>query len=119
MPRTTKAQTQSDAAKGLLSASILLEDDPELDSFSDQDEFEAYALADDISDFLDLSALNWMEIAQAIAGDRLRGTYDQIQKSLDFFCLLTSTSRYIYTLCADAEFDSITLYMYLLNKNLN
>jgi hypothetical protein len=99
MPRTTKAQTQSDAAEGLLSASILLEDDPELDLFSNQDEFEAYALADDISDFLDLSALNWMEIAQAIAGDRLRGTYDQIQKSLDFFSVCLQAHQGIYIHC--------------------
>jgi hypothetical protein len=89
MPRTTQVQAQSDAiyaAEVLLSASIALEDDPDLDQFEDEDALEGDLLADDdISEILELSALNWMAIAQGMSGDGSRGSYDQIPKSLDFF----------------------------------
>ncbi|KAJ7229784.1 hypothetical protein GGX14DRAFT_383754 [Mycena pura] len=90
MPRTTKTQTQADilyAAETLMAASILLEDDPdEADLLLGSDsEDEGELLHDNVAELLDISALNWMAIAQRMTGDGFRGTYDQIPKSADFF----------------------------------
>ncbi|KAJ7500003.1 hypothetical protein FB451DRAFT_1207193 [Mycena latifolia] len=76
MPRTTKAQAQSDViyvAEGLMAL------------FEYQDEFEADLLTDDVSEILDLSAMNWIAIAESMTGDGSRGSYDHIPKSADFF----------------------------------
>ena len=91
MPRTTKAQNQSDAiytAEKLLMASAALEDEPDMDElglFEAEDPFEAHLFADDTSEVLELSAFNWIAIAQAMTGEGSRGAYDQIPKSVDFF----------------------------------
>ncbi|KAJ7314285.1 hypothetical protein DFH08DRAFT_821639 [Mycena albidolilacea] len=91
MPRATKVETQSDliyAAEALLAASIALEDDPETEQmalFEDQEAYDADLLADNTSDLLDITVLNWMEIAQQMTGDGSRGPYDKIPKSVDFF----------------------------------
>ncbi|KAJ7746036.1 hypothetical protein B0H16DRAFT_1462622 [Mycena metata] len=91
MPQTTKAQTQSDllyTAEALLTAAIVLEDDLETEEialFEDQEAFDADLVADDISEILELYALDWIAIAAAMSGDGSRGAYDQIIKSKDFF----------------------------------
>jgi hypothetical protein len=88
MTRTTKTQIQSDIlhlAETLLAASTLLEDDADPGEVFGVDEEDAEFFGDDISDVLDLAALNWVELAQYMSGDGLRGTYDQIAKSKDFF----------------------------------
>jgi hypothetical protein len=87
MPRTTKAQTQSDllyVAENIMTASVLLEDDPHDTDLFGMEEEEDDFWNDDVSDVLDLAALNWMAIAQSMSGDGSRGTYDQIPKSADF-----------------------------------
>ncbi|KAF7362660.1 DDE Tnp4 domain-containing protein [Mycena venus] len=88
MTRTTKTQIQSDIlhlAETLLAASTLLEDDPDDPDLFGMNEEDTECFSDDISDVLDLAALNWVELAQYMAGDGSRGTYDQIAKSKDFF----------------------------------
>lgn len=88
MPRTTKAETQADVlamAGAMFTASILLEDDLDEADLLALDAEEAELFHDDISDTLDVSALNWVAIAEFMAGDGSRGTYDQIPKSKDFF----------------------------------
>ncbi|KAJ7818126.1 hypothetical protein B0H14DRAFT_3474107 [Mycena olivaceomarginata] len=91
MPRPTKIQTQSDliyTAEGLLAVALASEDDPDLEQlalFEDEEAFEADLLADNTSELLEVSALNWIEIAQRMDGDGSRGPYDQIPKSADFF----------------------------------
>ncbi|KAF8151200.1 hypothetical protein K438DRAFT_1988196 [Mycena galopus ATCC 62051] len=67
MPRPMRAQTQSDAlyiAEELLAASLVLDDDPDLELFADEAEFEADFVADDTLEPLELSALNWVAIAE-------------------------------------------------------
>jgi hypothetical protein len=57
--------------------------DPDLDQFEDEDALEGDLLVDGgISEILELSAPNWMEIAQGMSGDGSRGSYDRIPKSL-------------------------------------
>jgi hypothetical protein len=91
MPRTTKAQTQADAiyvAERFFEASLALEDDTDLDGsglLEEEDLLAAELLADDISEVLELAALNWTEIARYMVGDGSRGPYNQIPKSVDFF----------------------------------
>ncbi|KAJ6528964.1 hypothetical protein B0H19DRAFT_1274585 [Mycena capillaripes] len=88
MPSTTKAQTQADilyVAENLMAASVLLEDDPDDADLMGLNDEEAEHFADDISDVLDLTALNWASIAEFMSGDGSRGPYDQIPKSVDFF----------------------------------
>jgi hypothetical protein len=67
MPQTTKAQLQSDilhVTENLLAAAIFLEDDaddPDLLGMSSDDEKaveKAELLSDDVSDMLDLTAVN-------------------------------------------------------------
>jgi hypothetical protein len=71
--------------EGLLAASIALEDAPDLDLFIDEDEFEADLIAEDNSEILELSALNWITIAEEMANTGFRGAYNLIPKSADFF----------------------------------
>lgn len=77
-----------DLAQSLMLAAVALEDDP-IDALlleSDSEESDSELLAeDDIADLLDLTALNWTEIALSMTGDGSRGSYDQIPKSVDFF----------------------------------
>ncbi|KAJ7125513.1 hypothetical protein C8R43DRAFT_958468 [Mycena crocata] len=99
MPRTTKAQLQSDllhVAENLMVASIALEDDPDDTDLLGMDDDEADFLTDDIADVLDLESLNWMAIAQCMSGDGSRGSYDQIPKSVDFFsvCLRAPNHKF-------------------------
>ena len=95
MPRTTKTQTQADLlynAETFLPASMLLEDDTEDTELLGLDsDDEAKPLGDNVTEILDLSALNWVLIAQAMSGDRSCGPYDQIPKSVDFFSVCLST----------------------------
>ncbi|KAJ7207237.1 hypothetical protein GGX14DRAFT_396646 [Mycena pura] len=68
MPRTTKAQNQSDTiytAEKLLMASAALEDEPDMDElglFEAEDPLEAHLFADSTSEVLELSAFNWIAI---------------------------------------------------------
>ncbi|KAJ7182931.1 hypothetical protein C8R43DRAFT_941015 [Mycena crocata] len=86
MPKATKIQQYSDVlfiAENLLAASVALEEDvDDLDGF---EEDEAELFCDDISEILDLTSLDWLEIAEFMLGDGSRGRYDQIPKSVDFF----------------------------------
>ncbi|KAF7334180.1 DDE Tnp4 domain-containing protein [Mycena venus] len=97
MPRPTKAQTKSDliyTAEGLLTASIVFEDNPDVEEmalFEDQEAYEA-DLADDTSDLLEISALMWLEIVERMDGDGSRGSYDKIPKSVDFFSMTSLAS---------------------------
>ncbi|KAJ7140544.1 hypothetical protein C8R43DRAFT_954829 [Mycena crocata] len=101
MPRTTKTQTQADVlhiAETMMAASVALEDDPDEADLLGYTEEEADLFDDDIAEILDLTALNWMAIAQCMTGDGSRGTYDQIPKSVDFFsnsgiCFVVMTLR--------------------------
>ncbi|KAJ7156767.1 hypothetical protein C8R46DRAFT_1294519 [Mycena filopes] len=71
MPRTSKTDTQGDLlhlAETLLVTSIALEDDDDADLLG-YEEDEAEFLEDDITDILDLAALNWMEIVHRMTGD--------------------------------------------------
>jgi hypothetical protein len=88
MPRLGKIQTQSDlicTVEGLLAAALSSEDNPYLEWLEDEEAFEADLLADNASEPLELSALNWIKTAQRMARDGSRGPYDQISKSADFF----------------------------------
>ncbi|KAJ6625081.1 hypothetical protein B0H10DRAFT_2186299 [Mycena sp. CBHHK59/15] len=67
MLRIAKAQTQADVlhiAETFLAASIVLEEDPVETDLLGYDEEEAQLLHDDITETLDLSALNWIAIAE-------------------------------------------------------
>jgi hypothetical protein len=66
MPRPSKTQTQSNliyTAEALLAASIVLEDDPETEEMALFGAYDADFLADNTSDLLEITALNWIEIA--------------------------------------------------------
>ncbi|KAJ7435450.1 hypothetical protein FB451DRAFT_1194632 [Mycena latifolia] len=85
MPQPTKAQAYSDllfVAENLLAASIALADDlDDLDAgdWADED-FDADCLPNDVSGVLDLTSLNWMEIAEYLMGGCSRGPYNKIPK---------------------------------------
>jgi hypothetical protein len=88
MPRTTQAELQADIlslAEQLLTASLLLEADDWDAYLLGAEEDEEFKADNDVSELLDLTALNWLEIAQAISGDGSCGTYDRIPKFTDFF----------------------------------
>ncbi|KAJ7439489.1 hypothetical protein FB451DRAFT_1415707 [Mycena latifolia] len=93
MPQPTKAQAYSDllfVAENLLAASIALADDlDDLDAGDSADEdFDADCLSNDVSDVLDLSSLNWMEIADYMMGDGSRGPYNKIPKVIEALIIL-------------------------------
>jgi hypothetical protein len=88
MPRQSQAQAQSDAffmAEGFLAASLVLDDDLDIDLFDDEDDFEADLIADDSLELFKFSALNWIAIAEQMTGGDTRGPYNLIPKSVDFF----------------------------------
>ncbi|KAJ7142205.1 hypothetical protein C8R46DRAFT_1233324 [Mycena filopes] len=68
-----------------MAALIALEEDDDDTELLGNSEDEAEFLEDDISDILDLVALDWMEVVRSMAGDGSRRTYNQIPKSADFF----------------------------------
>jgi hypothetical protein len=53
--------------------------------FEDQEAIDTELFVDDTSEVLEISALNWAEIAERMSGDGSRGSYDRIPKSADFF----------------------------------
>jgi hypothetical protein len=88
MPRQNQAQAQSDAfsmAEGFLAASLVLDDDLNIDLFNDEDDFEANLIADDTLELFELSAPNWIAIAEQMTGGDSRSFYNLIPKSVDFF----------------------------------
>ncbi|KAI0643112.1 hypothetical protein C8Q79DRAFT_928866 [Trametes meyenii] len=100
MPIRTRAETyQACIDNSLLNlvTSLVLEsdNDSEIDS---EDEEEIGDLRDDftVQDYLELTALDWMAIAESFysTGPGSRGPYDQIPKSKDFFsCCLQAPDR--------------------------
>jgi hypothetical protein len=91
MPQPTKVQRQSDAiytAEALLATSLAFDDDPDIEEmtlYEDQEQWDTDLFTDDTAEILELSALNWMQIAEMMTGDGSRGPYNQIVKSTDFF----------------------------------
>ncbi|KAJ7453380.1 hypothetical protein FB451DRAFT_1185189 [Mycena latifolia] len=102
MPQPTKAQAYSDllfVAENLLAASIALAgdlDDLDAGDWADED-FDADCLPNDVSGVLDLTSLNWMEIAEYLMGGGSRGPYNKIPKSVDLFLAPPSTACEIST----------------------
>ncbi|KAJ7330889.1 hypothetical protein DFH08DRAFT_1084032, partial [Mycena albidolilacea] len=83
MSRQSQAQAQSDAffmAEGFLAASLVLDDDLDIDLFDDEDDFEADLIADDTLELFEFSALNWIAIAEQMTGGDTRGPYNLIPK---------------------------------------
>jgi hypothetical protein len=62
--------------------------------FEDQEAYNTDLWADDVSEILEISALNWMEIAERMVGDGSRGPYNQIIKSADFFSVCLQAPNY-------------------------
>jgi hypothetical protein len=91
MPQPMKVQRQSDAiytAEALLATSLAFDDDPDIEEmtlYEDQEQWDTDLFTDDTAEILELSALNWMQIAEMMTGDGSRGPYNQIVKSTDFF----------------------------------
>ncbi|KAJ7347802.1 hypothetical protein DFH08DRAFT_936598, partial [Mycena albidolilacea] len=81
MVHPSQAQAQSDAffmAEGFLAASLVLDDDLNIDLFNDEDNFEADLIADDTLELFEFSALNWIAIAEQMTGRDTRGPYNLI-----------------------------------------
>jgi hypothetical protein len=83
MPHPTKAQTQSDAMlwKGFLRPQSRSKT-PLILIYS---LMKMSLIAEDNSEILELSALNWITIAEEMANTGFRGAYNLIPKSADFF----------------------------------
>jgi hypothetical protein len=120
MPRATKIQTQSDLiymAEELMEASFVLEDDPDMDQlllYGDQEAIDTDLFVDDTSEILEISALNWAEIAAGMSGDGSRGTYDRIPKSADFFSVSLQAPDWEFRHMFRCE--SVTLCCFLLTQ---
>ena len=93
MPQTTKVQTQSDliyTVEAPLAVSLAIKDDEDTNLlllFEHQEAIDMDSSTDDIGEILELSALNWIGIAEGMSGNGSRGPYTQISKSVDFFSI--------------------------------
>ncbi|KIL55493.1 hypothetical protein M378DRAFT_28554 [Amanita muscaria Koide BX008] len=91
----TKAQHQAEYlkyAKDLFEYAIALDSDD--DDIPLDDEDSAFS-NNDLSEILELSALQWTQIALSMSGDGSRGPYNQFPKSADFFAIsLQAPERY-------------------------
>jgi hypothetical protein len=92
MPRATKIQTQSDliyTAEELMVASILFKDDPDTDQlllFEDQETIDTELFVDDTSEVLEISALNWAEIAERMSAYLSTGESMNVQSRAESEC---------------------------------
>jgi hypothetical protein len=95
MVRITKAQHQAEYlgySQSLFEYAITLEEDEDDNILLDDEDFEA---DDQISEIIELSALQWTQLALSMSGDGSRGPYNQFPKSTDFFSTsLQAPDRY-------------------------
>ena len=94
MVKKTKTQYQAEYlrhANTLFQYAVALDDD-------DDDEFDSDLASDnDLSEVLELTALQWTQIVLALSGDGKRGPYNQFPKSTDFFAVsLQAPERYFW-----------------------
>jgi hypothetical protein len=100
MVKKTKAQHQAEYLKyasDLFEYAVALDDDDNDHNIpADDDDSDSLTGNDnDLSEILELSALQWMQIALAMSGDGSRGPYNQFPKSADFFAIsLQAPERY-------------------------
>jgi hypothetical protein len=89
MAKKTKAQHQAEYLKyanDLFEYAIALDDDNNDDIPLDDEDFGSDS-DNDLSEVLELSALQWTQIVLAMSGDGSRGSYNQFPKSSDFFAV--------------------------------
>ena len=93
-----KAQHQAEYlgyAQSLFEYAIALEEEDEDDNILvDDEDFEA----DDLSEIIELSALQWTELALSMSGNGSHGPYNQFPKSTNFFFYISSSTRPIFLL---------------------
>ena len=86
MVKKTKAQHQAEYLKyanHLLQYAVALDHDDD-DILPDDDDFGSDS-DNDLSEVLELSALQWLKIVLILTGDGSRGPYNKFPKSIDFF----------------------------------
>ena len=85
MVRIRKVQHQAEYlgyAQSLFEYAIALEEDEDDNILLDDEDFKA---DDQISEIIELSALQWTQLALSMSGDGSRGPYNQFPKSTNFF----------------------------------
>ena len=99
MVKKTKVQHQAEYLKyasDLFEYAVALDNDPndDDDDIPADDEDSSSHNDNDLGEILELSALQWMQIALAMS-DGSRGPYNQFPKSADFFAIsLQAPERY-------------------------
>ena len=96
MVKKTKAQHQAEYLKyanHLLHYAVALDNDDD-DILPDDDDFGSDS-DNDLSEVLELTALQWLQIVLILEGDGSRGPYNKFPKSIDFFTVsLQAPERY-------------------------
>ncbi|KAJ7312841.1 hypothetical protein DFH08DRAFT_896015 [Mycena albidolilacea] len=113
MPQQSQAQARLDTffmAESFLAASLVRDNDLNIDLFDDEDNFEADLIADYTLELFEFSALNWITMTEQMTGGDTRGPYNLIPKSVDFFsvCLRTPDCEFRHMFCIGRDmFDGL------------